>query len=466
MFLEENGLSVSWGRQEFSGLDLGDNRLNERLINVADALAAYPESTINAACGDWSSVKAAYRLFDNEKVSSEKILAPHFQRTIERMCEHRRVFAIQDTTYLDYTDHPSTRGLGSIGTKSQKRSGLVKHTTLIVSESGLALGCLTDKVWVRDGFGVKDHKSKKLEEKESYRWIEALSEVKSATPHGVEVIFLSDRESDIYEFFVEAGETPFVIRAAQDRCVDASVGKLSALVRSQEVAGEFRTQVAKRGNQPAREATLSVHWTKTTLCPPRRQASESEALPAVEVYLVWVVETDPPDDVTPLEWLLITNVKVSNFSDALQRIDWYKQRWQIEVYFKVLKSGTKVEQVRLETKDRLLRYIALLSVIAWRLYWLTLINRHAPDAECGHVLDEHEWKALYCVTHKTQTLPEKIPTVSEVVLWIAKLGGFLGRKSDGKPGVTVLWRGWHRLKDISNTFAIFHNAGDAGATDK
>ena len=156
-------------------------------------------------------------------------------------------FAIQDTTYLDYTDHPSTRGLGSIGTKSQKRSGLVKHTTLIVSESGLALGCLTDKVWVRDGFGVKDHKSKKLEEKESYRWIEALSEVKSATPHGVEVIFLSDRESDIYEFFVEAGETPFVIRAAQDRCVDASVGKLSALVRSQEVAGEFRTQVAKRG---------------------------------------------------------------------------------------------------------------------------------------------------------------------------------------------------------------------------
>ncbi len=257
-----------------------------------------------------------------------------------------------------------------------------------------------------------------------------------------------------------------MIRAAQDRCVDASVGKLSALVRSQEVAGEFRTQVAKRGNQPAQEATLSVRWTRTTLCPPRRRTSASEALPAVEVYLVWVMETDPPDDVTPLEWLLITNVKVSNFSDALQRIDWYKQRWQIEVYFKVLKSGTKVEQVHLETKDRLLRYIALLSVIAWRLYWLTLINRHAPDAECTHVLHEQEWKALYCMTHKTQTLPEKIPTVSEVVLWIAKLGGFLGRKSDGKPGVTVLWRGWHRLKDISNTFAIFHNAGDTGATNK
>lgn len=461
MFLEETALSVSWGRQEFSGIDLGDSRLNERLICVADALASHPESTINAACGDWSSAKAAYRLFDNAKVSPEGILAPHFQRTIERMSEHQRVFAIQDTTYLDYTDHPSTQGLGAIGTKSQKRIGFVKHTTLMVSESGVPLGCLTDKVWVRDGFGAKDHKSKRLEEKESYRWIETLSAVKSKMPDGVEVIFVSDRESDIYEFFVEAGEMAFVIRAAQDRCVDASVGKLSELVRCQEVAGEFRAEVARCGNQPAREATISVRWTKTTLCPPRRQTSGTEALPPIDVFVIWVVEPDPPDNATALEWLLITNIEVSTFSDALQRIDWYKQRWQIEVYFKVLKSGTKVEQVRLATQERLLRYIALLSVIAWRLYWLTMINRHIPDADCTHVLQDLEWKALYCITYKTQTLPEKIPSVSEVVIWIAKLGGFLARKSDGTPGVTVLWRGWQRLNDISKAFAIFKTSQKA-----
>ena len=110
MFLEGTALCVSWGHQEFSGLDLGDSRLNARLINVADALASHPESTINVACGDWSSAKTASRLFDNEKVSPEGILAPHFQRTIERMSEHQRVFAIQGTTYLDYTDHPSTQG--------------------------------------------------------------------------------------------------------------------------------------------------------------------------------------------------------------------------------------------------------------------------------------------------------------------------------------------------------------------
>ena len=394
MFLEDTALSVSWSRQEFSGLDLGDRRLNERLINVADALASHPESTLHAACGDWKSAKGAYRLFDNEKVSAEGIFAPHFQRTLERMSGHRRVFAIQDTTYLDYTDHPATEGLGSIGTKSQKRFGFVKHTTLMVSGSGVPLGCLTDKVWVRDGFGTKDHKSRGLQEKESYRWIEALSEVKSVAPEGVEVVFLSDRESDIYEFFVEAGKTSFVIRAAQDRRVDASVRKLSELMRAQEVAGVFETEVARRGNQRARTATLSVRFAETTLCPPVCRCSGSEALPNVDVFVVWVVETDPPDGIKPLEWLLLTNVKVSTFSDALQRIDWYKQRWQIEVYFKVLKSGTKVERVRLETKERLLRYIALLSVIAWRLYWVTLLNRHAPDADCTHILEDHEWKAL------------------------------------------------------------------------
>lgn len=466
MFSERATLCVSWGHQEFSGLDLGDSRLNKRLINVADALASHPESTINAACGDWSSAKAAYRLFDNEKVSPEGVLAPHFQRTLERMSEHQRVFAIQDTTYLDYTDHPSTQGLGSIGTKSQKRMGFVKHTTLMVSESGVPLGCLTDKVWVRDGFGAKDHKSKRLEEKESYRWIEALSAVKSVMPEGVEVIFVSDRESDIYEFFVEAGEMAFVIRAAQDRCVDASVGKLSELVRCQEVAGEFRAEVARCGNQPACEAMVSVRFTEARLCPPRHRASGTEALEPVDVSVIWVVESDPPESVAPLEWLLITNIEVSTFSDALQRIDWYKQRWQIEVYFKVLKSGTKVEQVRLATKDRLLRYIALLCVIAWRLYWLTMINRHIPDADCTHVLHDLEWKALYCMTHKTQVLPKKIPSVSEVVIWIAKLGGFLGRKSDGNPGVMVLWRGWQRLNDISNAFVIFKNLTEGRETNK
>ena len=137
----------SWSRQEFAGLDLGDTRLNDRRVNIADALAGQPLSPIRTACGDSSSVKAAYRFFDNDKVSAEKVLDPHFQQTVERMRGYERVFAIQDTTYLDYTDHPATQGLGPIGKRSQNYQGLVKHTTLVVSASGLPLGCLTEIHW-------------------------------------------------------------------------------------------------------------------------------------------------------------------------------------------------------------------------------------------------------------------------------------------------------------------------------
>ena len=458
--------SGSWSRQEFSGLDLGDTRLNDRLVSIADALAArFPMSPISTACEDWSAVKAAYRFFDNENVSSEKILEPHWQRTVERMRAHERVFAIQDTTYLDYTDHPSTQGLGPISTKSQKRQGLVKHTTLVVSGSGVPLGCLTDKVWVRDASDKRDSKAKPLRERESYKWIEALSETYARTPEGVEVISICDREADIYEFFVEAKEHPFVIRVAQNRRIEETQRNLRTLMNTSPIAGELTLEVPARPQQPAREAHLQVHFAPTTLSPPYRPGlPETENLPAVEVYLVWVVEPHPPDGIAPLDWLLLTNVEVSNFSETLQRIHWYTQRWHIEVYFKVLKSGTKVEQTRLQTKDRLLRYIALLSVIAWRLYWMTLLNRHVPEADCTQVVTENEWRALYALTHKTRTFPKKTPTVAQVVLWIAKLGGFLGRKSDGTPGVTALWRGWQRLTDISNTFALFDDLGDNHTT--
>lgn len=450
---------VCWSQQEFEAIDLEDKRLTRRVIDVAAELSASPQSAINAACGDWASTKAAYRLFDNEKVTAEKILSPHFQRTVERLSEHKRVFAVQDTTYLDYTHHPLTEGLGPIGTQSQQIYGFVKHTTLVLTESGLPLGCLTDAVWVRGESGRDTRKANPaLTEKESDKWIEALNQTQARTPEGVEVISICDREADIYEFFVEAQATPFVIRAAQNRNVDDETGKLHALVQNQPATGQQLVKVTARGDNPAREASVSIHFTTTTLLPPyRRPALHPQKLPPIDVSVVWVTEVNPPVDATPLQWLLITNVEVTNFADAIQRIRWYALRWQIEVYFKVLKSGNQIEACRLQTKARLLRYIALKSVIAWRLYWLTMYNRHAPQADCTCVLTDEEWKALYCATHKTTTLPKKLPTVSQVVVWIAKLGGFLARKSDGEPGVTVIWRGWQRLSDISDTFALLHN---------
>ena len=303
----------SWSRQEFSDLDLGDTRLNDRLVDITDALTAQPMSPISTACGD-------------------------------------------------------------------------------ISASGVPLGCLTDKVWVRDASDKGDYKTKPLAAKESYKWLEALSQTQTRTVEGVEVITVCDREADIYEFFVEAKEHPFVIRAAQTRRSEDTYGTLKDLVNHTPVAGELRLDVPARPQRPARQAHLQVRFAQTTLCLPHRcqQRPETQNLPRVRISVVWVIEPNPPDDITPLNYLLLTNVEVSNFSEALQRIEGYTQRWHIEVYFKVLKSGTKVEHARFQTKDRLLRYIALLSVIAWRLYSMTLLNRHFPEADCTQVVTETE----------------------------------------------------------------------------
>ena len=250
----------SWSRQEFAGLDLGDTRLNDRLLGIADALAAAPMSPISRACGDWSAVKAAYRFFDNDQVSPEKVLGPHFQQTVDRMRFHERVFAIQDTTYLDYTTHRATHGLGPIGNAAHNCQGLVKHTTFVVSASGLPLGCLTDQVWVRDASEKKDYKTKPLKAKESYKWIQALLQTQTRTPEGVEVITICDREADIYEFFVEAKEHPFVIRAAQNRRSEDTYGTLRDLLSHAPLAGEVTLDVPARPEHPARQAHLHVRF--------------------------------------------------------------------------------------------------------------------------------------------------------------------------------------------------------------
>ena len=170
-------------------------------------------------------------------------------------------------------------------------------------------------------------------------------------------------------------------------------------------------------------------------------------------------EEHPPENLAelghePIEWLLLTNTLVSNFEDALRVVEWYCCRWQIEVFHKIIKSGCRVEDCLLQTADRLKNYIALMSVIAWRLHWLTYINRTEPDLPCTAILATVEWQALYMRIHKTTKFPKVPPSTHHAIRWIAQLGGFLGRKSDGEPGVTAIWRGWQRLQDLADTWAI------------
>jgi hypothetical protein len=449
-----------WAVKELAQVELKDARLNRRCQDLVVSLGQQPNAPINQACEEWPNTKAAYRFFDNDKVSPAGILAPHYQCTVERMRRHKLVLAVQDTTFFNYTHHPQTEGLGEIGTKKQNQRGFAMHSTLAVTPSGVPLGLLTQVFFSRP-IGEPAHKPAELsklpiEEKESYRWLQAFEQTLALAPDQVQVLTVCDAEADIYEMFVLAQEkqAALLVRAARDRrLAEPEVNKLWPKVEQQPIAGHLTVHITGNQKQKTRDARVSVRFTPVRLRPPWRP--KGHKLPPVTLHAILVREDNPPDDVDePIEWLLLINLHVGDFEDALQVIEWYCCRWQIEVYHKVLKSGCRVEDCRLQTADRLQNYIALMCIIAWRLHWLTYVNRADPDLPCTFVLSAIEWQALYMRIQRTTSLPESPPTVRQAVRWIAQLGGFLGRKGDGEPGITTIWRGWQRLQDIAATWYL------------
>ena len=449
-----------WCLDEFADVELQDTRLNVRCSELATQLAEHPGLPLNQACEDWASAKAAYRFFDNDDVTPERILAPHQQRTVERIAAHPRVLAIQDSTSLNYTPHPKTVGLGPIGKKSLKQRGFGLHSTLAVLPDGLPLGLLAQAILSRPdnepSHRPEECRLQPIEDKESYRWLQAFEQTLALVPAGVEIITVCDREADIYEMFAFAQEKKalLLVRASSDRALlDVETRKLWPKVTGQPVIGCLAVKITGNDTRPARETTVSVRFVSVTLKPPWRP--NGLKLPPIALNAIFVREEDPPADVEePIEWMLLTNTPVTSFKEAQQVIGWYCCRWQVEVFHKVLKSGCRVEDCRLQTADRLHNFVTLTSVVAWRLHWTTYTNRCQPDLPCTAVLTDIEWEALYMRIHNSNHLPNEIPTVRQAVRWIAQLGGFLGRKADGEPGVTAIWRGWQRLQDVAATWEI------------
>lgn len=416
-------------------------------------------------------------MFSNEKVNVTEILAPHQSRSIDRLSGRSRVLVIQDTSYINYTTHPSVTGLGGIGNVNKKKEtkldtlGLVMHTALAVSTEGLSLGILDQQIWARDENKASRNQQVSrqrvpVEKKESYKWLQALMRTVSLLPEGTQAVTICDRESDMYEFIgkAEALNTHYLIRSSWNRSIRVQNKDyyLWDYMESLPRMGTVKIEVeAKRRQKQKLEknriAKLEIRFARVELRRnEKKRVNRKECPEFLSSYVVWVKEINPPKGVEGLEWMLLTNVAVESFADAKERIYWYKQRWHIESFHKVLKSGCNIELCRLGTADRLQKYITLFSIIAWRLYWMTYINRISPDRCCTEVLAEHEWKALYCKTKKTKTLPKEPPTIREAIRWIAQLGGFLGRKGDGEPGITTTWRGWQRLLDISEAWLVFN----------
>jgi hypothetical protein len=360
---------------------------------------------------------------------------------------------------LDYTHHPATKGLGVMHDK--EHHGLMMHTTIAVTPQRVPLGIIHQQVWSRpeQDFGKK-HKRKQrpINEKESQRWLTSLESTSNISKQMPEttIVNIGDREADIYDLFMlsETLSQHLLIRACWDRLVAHPEHYLWSYMEIQPDTGRLTITVPRKDKQPSRQAELIVRYAQVTLNPPKR--STPEILTPITLWSVFVCEEHPPEGVEPISWLLLSSLPVNSFEEACERVSWYTCRWVIEIYHKVLKSGCRVEERQFEDSDTIRRYLSLDCIVSWRILYLTMLGRDKPDLACTAILEAYEWQSLYCFIHKTNIPPEDPPTLRQVTRWIAQLGGFMGRKGDGEPGVTVLWLGFQRLYDIANSWLLFH----------
>lgn len=476
MMLGSNNYS-EWWHTEFDGINFGDPRLEHRFIQTAKLLAAEPTASINEACGNWKNTKASYRLFDNYKVDPKEIIDTHADKSSVRMKGEGTVLVIQDTSFFSYTEHFKTEGLGRIGFTNKHVhkndcKGLIMHTALAVTTRGTPLGILHQDIWIRepDAPFTKYQKNRKritIEEKESQKWLSALSDSMRWIPPEVQAVTVCDRESDLYEFIGRAEyiNRKYLIRSSWNRAIMNELGEETYLwehMDLQKKVGTFEVEiegkrVAKQKVRPNRIAQMELRFSKVNLRrPTKKKVNREECLAYFTAWVVWVVEKNPPKGEEALNWMLLTNVPVSNFDEGHEKVEWYRHRWHIESFHKTLKSGCGVEKCRLQTVERLERFLTLSSIIAWRLYWITHMHREHPNKPCTQMLNNHEWKALYCIANKTSKIPKTIPTAREATRWIAQLGGFLARKGDGEPGIISVWRGWQKLSVLSEQWLILH----------
>jgi hypothetical protein len=472
----------TWVQEELATADRGDQRLTKRFRLVLDRMAQKPSLKFPAACRGRAEVEAAYRFLDHDAVDERRVLAPHREATLRRIREQPVVIIAQDTTELDVTRrHERMAGAGPLNDAS--RLGFYNHALVAITPEKVVLGVVGADVWARDADAFRRsaaekraaRKAKPIEDKESYRWLEGYRQacqVAHEAP-GTTIISVCDSEGDIYECFLAGPAAPggrpaeWIIRACQNRPLaaggSAAESPLPRTLRERVAATavlrpstvevsqrEPKSKDARKRKQPrgARTAHLTVQAARVTLRGPSRPGGR---LADVAVNVVLVRELEPPPGEEPVEWLLLTSLPIDTVEQVVQVIDYYCCRWQIEVYFRVLKSGCKVEESQLETAARFRPYLGLCMIVAWRVLYALTLGRECPELPCDQVFEADEWRAVYAVV-KNEAPPETAPPLGEMVKRIASLGGYLGRTCDGEPGPKARWVGLQRMTDLARAW--------------
>jgi hypothetical protein len=444
--------------------DLGDQRLNRRAAQIVQAVLDHPGASIPQAAGAPAAVQGTYDFFDNPRAQPDRLIAATVAVTQQRLhASTGPVLIVQDTTELDFTTGLRLRTLGQLG--HAKHCGFFVHSALALTDQGVPLGLLHQHVWERDPAQRgkrQQRRHKETADKESQRWLDTETASVAAVAADRLVVTLADREADFYDLFAtpRRPNQHVLVRAKGRRRIAEADDLLDSALRKSPVQGTLSVAVPRSDDKPARTATLAVHYGRYSLRPPSTHPRR-KLLALLPLHAVLVEEINPPPGVKALCWLLLTTLPVTCLAEAVQVVRWYCWRWRIERLHYTLKSGCRIEELQLETSARLRRALALYVTVACQLLYLTYLARQEPERCGGEVLSVEEWQVLWRRFRPGEPLPARAPSLRQVVRWIAQLGGFLGRKGDGEPGVKVLWRGLRKLQDMAEGYRLA--AGKSGA---
>lgn len=454
-----------WAQEEFAFADLGEPRLNKRIVKIAGKLAAHPGGTLPQAFTDWSELKAAYRFLDNPRVDYQKVIQPHLDRTRSACREPGEYLMIEDSTLLDFSQHPRTTDLGVIG--DGKARGFELHSALAVRIEGWTLEQRPEGRLVglfdqqccrpRPAPPGESRRERLKRPRKSKRWAEAFKRV---GPPGRECqwTYVADRESDFYEPIQTCQKlgVDFIIRAYQDRRLAGDAGKLRTALAAAPVLGQCTVELRSRGGEPARTAIVELRSMCVDLDGPWRPGGWQEPLPGVTV--LEVKEVHAPEGVKEtLHWILLTSLPCQTLAEARRLVGRYTARWWVEEYHKALKSGAGVEDSQLEQAGRLEPLIAILAVVAVRLLNTKMLARSRPE---GLEAAQSFGPEALAILEKRFGKPKEGWNNRTVLVATARLGGFLARKHDGMPGWQTIWRGWQRLMWMAEGLEIMNVGGN------
>jgi hypothetical protein len=441
----------AWSEQQFGDCKLGDRRRTKRLIEMAQQVANNPSGSFPQQMETWGDLKAAYRLLDRDEATFSSVAGSHWAQT--RRCKAGRYLVLGDTTELDFGKHREIEGLGPTGNGSGR--GFLLHNALLVeAQSKAILGLASQTIHYRKPAPKKENKSQRFKrQRESKVWGDVIDQIGSPGA-GVELVHVFDRGADNFEVYCRLlGQgSDWVVRASsKHRHILAPDGErmpLSAYLTTLPRVGTYELELRTRNKQAARTASLEVCCGTLRMPVPKHKTPYVTALnpDPIEMAVVWVREVDAPAGVEPIEWVLYTSLDVNSFDDAWLIIEYYETRWLIEEFHKALKSGCRVTHRELKEADRLEAMVGLMSVVAVRLLQLKSVARSDPDRPARLIVPPL-WLAMLKAARKRLPRVDNL-TVGQFYRELAKLGGFLGRKSDGHPGWITIWRGWEKLNTL------------------